>query len=438
MVDSGLIQLTGLQSLLAGRTDPGWILAVAGPVADGFAPLWRADVIVGPQSDYLREKVWVYESCTFVSAGLTSGLLAERLAGGSIQEMTLGEVVLQFELQTNCNFQRKSSLAQNEEFKLTWPTNVYLASLVEPPQQFQPPAGFIIGPGAPSFVTFGVAFNAFFQNNYALTGTSNPLLGQLTLRVCDVRGRITSVAIQSTQLEVAVEGAALDHASVELMGVSDRDVVPVSGNRETAIPLPNGLPDDAWIWLRSNEDWFDYRSLGGWAAYRSPDVRDERITEPEADLAAMIAQGENVHVEFKRHLPANTSNTRRTALKTVVAFANGDGGTVLYGIEDDGGVFGLPEADGATEDSYVNVLRASTSPMPPCHCSVQDLAGKRVLVVDVEANAGTIFALTVEPDKHEFFVRRGATTFPARAEELQSILHRGQSAVLPGLGYSYP
>jgi len=164
---------------------------------------------VGPQSDYLREKVWVYESCTFVSAGLTSGLLAERLAGGSIQEMTLGEVVLQFELQTNCNFQRKSSLAQNEEFK-TYLANqrVILHRSLSRHNSFSHRLASSSVPVQPSFVTFGVAFNAFFQNNYALTGTSNPLLGQLTLRVCDVRGRITSVAIQSTQLEVAVEGAA--------------------------------------------------------------------------------------------------------------------------------------------------------------------------------------------------------------------------------------
>lgn len=83
------------------------------------------------------------------------------------------------------------------------------------------------------------------------------------------------------------------------------------------------------------------------------------------------------------------------------------------------------------------MLRASSSPMPLCQCSIADVDGKWVLVVEVEPNAGIIYALTVEGEKPEFYVRRGATTFPARAEELQMIFvndpNRTQSNSMLGL-----
>jgi hypothetical protein len=220
----------------------------------------------------------------------------------------------------------------------------------------------LIGPGAPSFATFGVAFNAFFYENYVLTGSNNPMLGAMNVRVLDRRGRISSIAIQPTHLEVDVDGSGLIGSCVELMATSDRAVIPVTGPGRVDVPLPNGLPSDAWVWLRSNQDWLDFRSLGGWAAYRSPDVRDERPTEPSADLEAMIAQGENQHVEFKQQLPDNSAGSRRTVFKTVTAFANGGGGSILFGVSDNGEVVGVAEGRSDPTDRFFNMLRTSTSP----------------------------------------------------------------------------
>jgi hypothetical protein len=358
-------------------------------------------------------------------------MISNALMSEAENQLLVRNNTFQFELQPQCSFQRKPSFAEHDPYPLPWPSLVTTASIVQPMQQFQPPSGFLIGPGAPSFVTFGVAFNAFFTDNYTLTGTNNPLLAQLALRLSDLRGRITSVAIQATQLKVMVEGEEVDQAELELMAASDRSTAAVPEEGQVAVPLPHGLPDDAWIWLRSNNDWFDYRSLGGWSAYRGPDVRDERPGELVPDLAAIVAQGESLHVEFKSQLPAKSATSRRSALKTIVAFANGDGGTLLYGIADDGTIPGLDGADPRTVDGYFNVLRASSSPMPPCHCSLSEIEGVQVLVVDVEANAGIIYALTVESDKPEFYVRRGATSFPARAEELQAVIDRNPSTAQP-------
>ena len=62
--------------------------------------------------------------------------------------------------------------------------------------------------------------------------------------------------------------------------------------------------------------------------------------------------------------------------------------------------------------------------MPQCVCSIEEVDGKGVLVIEVTGDTGKIYSLVVEANRPEYFVRRGATTFPARAEELQSSVKR--------------
>jgi predicted HTH transcriptional regulator len=67
--------------------------------------------------------------------------------------------------------------------------------------------------------------------------------------------------------------------------------------------------------------------------------------EPAVALQLLINAGEGPQVEFKAQLPDGNDNAaRRTMLKTVAAFASGDGGTILFGVNDDGTVTGLDPA----------------------------------------------------------------------------------------------
>lgn len=420
-MDSGQVQLSFLSTLFAESDQPAWIRAVGGvPTSDGATPLWRADIIVGPREPE-PDRAWRYEACTFASATIASADLAVGMSADSPQNLEVGGVTFFYELQAHLSYHRKPCFAQHDEPPLSWPSVVYTGHLPNQQGQFQPPNGFLVGAGAPAFASFGVAFQAFFTGNYAFSGSSNPLLGQLIVRYCDLRGRITGLSIQPTGLEVRTDGASLNGARIELMATRDRGHVPVVLGGTTAIPLPHGLPEDAFVWLRTDDDWLDYRSLGISFGTRDDDIVDERPVDTAVDLAAQIAQGEGQHLEFKSQLPESTPTARRTALKSIVAFANGEGGTMLYGVDDAGTVVGLDGADARTPDRFSDILRSWTSPMPRCHARVEVLEERQILVVDVEPGGGTIHALTVEPDKPEYYVRRGATSFHARPEELQVI-----------------
>lgn len=80
----------------------------------------------------------------------------------------------------------------------------------------------------------------------------------------------------------------------------------------------------------------------------------------------------------------------------VVCLANGDGGVVLVGVDDDGTVKGAPHRhDDRTDPARTEALIANrTAPPLPVAVSVFDLDGKDVIVVEVDAPSGGLVATT--------------------------------------------
>jgi hypothetical protein len=88
------------------------------------------------------------------------------------------------------------------------------------------------------------------------------------------------------------------------------------------------------------------------ALVRSAAVRQERLSE-------IIAGGESSELEFKStfrwDLKAGKTNpaVERTSLKTITAFLNSAGGTLLIGIRDDGSVEGIESDKFPNEDKFL-------------------------------------------------------------------------------------
>jgi len=74
------------------------------------------------------------------------------------------------------------------------------------------------------------------------------------------------------------------------------------------------------------------------------------------ELKAIVHKGENKTLEFKERF-------KDEILKTISAFANSSGGTLLVGVKDNGEVFGIPLKDKAYQDIINKVLnRTGISP----------------------------------------------------------------------------
>ena len=136
--------------------------------------------------------------------------------------------------------------------------------------------------------------------------------------------------------------------------------------------------------------------------------------------ADLISGGETDAVEFKSTLRTNLHTGQSdekihlSALKTVAAFLNAKGGTLLIGVADDGEVLGL-EADGfPNEDKMalhlVNLVKDRIGDvfMPYVHPHFEEQAGQRVLMVRCEK--GPKAAFVKDGNVQRFFVRGGNAT----------------------------
>ena len=100
------------------------------------------------------------------------------------------------------------------------------------------------------------------------------------------------------------------------------------------------------------------------------------------NLKDEIVAGESYSLEFKR-VP---NEEREKYLKTVVAFANGKGGRILFGVANDRTVVGIPnERIFAEMDGIVNSISDACAPKIPVDVCVERVDGKSLIALDVFA-----------------------------------------------------
>ncbi|MDR1487815.1 MAG: putative DNA binding domain-containing protein [Deltaproteobacteria bacterium] len=101
--------------------------------------------------------------------------------------------------------------------------------------------------------------------------------------------------------------------------------------------------------------------------------------------------------------------------KSVVAFANTNGGTLYLGIADDGGVVGVQNADSAliaVSDSIRDAIKPDVTPLTDCR--TEEMAGKTVIKIVVQKGAASPYYLASEGIRPEgVYVRQGAFSVPA-------------------------
>jgi hypothetical protein len=247
---------------------------------------------------------------------------------------------------------------------------------------------------------------------------------------------------QSAEDLSAPDGCNVEEADLELYGVSERCVRRLSA--AGPVTFSQGLPAHAWLWLKRGASWIDYRSIDARSVWTGDlnraGVEIEPPIEPQAHIEALIPSGEGPQTEFKEMLP--TTKERRT-LKSVAAFATGDGGTIIFGVNrDEVTVTGIAEGNTTKQrDELANLIRATVVPMPQVQAQDYRIDGQVVLVLEVEPGQSPPYGLVTPNtrDKPEFFVRRGASTYPAQPGELrEATLSRSgptDSAIQPGPFY---
>ena len=133
---------------------------------------------------------------------------------------------------------------------------------------------------------------------------------------------------------------------------------------------------------------------------------------------------ESEHLEFKREYSETIRNT-------VVAFANGTGGTILVGVDDDGTTVGLKDVDG-TGLRITNMMRHSIRPDVTLftRCESIERDGKTILRVRVERGSGRPYYIAKKGLRPSgVYVRQGASSVPASDARIRELIRENYGDV---------
>lgn len=270
-------------------------------------------------------RAWRYPNAVFLERRVPGAFVAG-LVHTEPQDLD-GLKVISPPTQTSSLFHRLPSYADWRATSLPWPRTHWEINAAETAYSWQ--GGLLVGDG-PAFITYEAAFSAFFlaaepSNN----ANQQPLwrVNRLDRRAC-----LHRVTIAADSLTAVVKGTAAEGVALELSTPAGCVVRRVGRTGRVRLRLPRGLADNSLLVLRQGAEWLDYRYFAAPVPGR-PNDASIVWDQPEADLGILIAAGEGPYVEFKQEIPS-TGDSRRKVLKTIAAFASGEGGTLLFGIDD--------------------------------------------------------------------------------------------------------
>ena len=112
-------------------------------------------------------------------------------------------------------------------------------------------------------------------------------------------------------------------------------------------------------------------------------------------------------------------------MKTVAAFANGQGGTILFGISDEQEIIGLGAAlTREAVDHLTRLISARVRPPPPFEVEIIVIGDAEILVVYVGLGPDTPYGVGTSDLKLIYYVRRGANSSPAPEDIRNSVRSR--------------
>jgi hypothetical protein len=161
-----------------------------------------------------------------------------------------------------------------------------------------------------------------------------------------------------------------------------------------------------------------------------PDVSIDSGTENAElmDVEQLILAGESDLLEFKSTLRLNLYTNRndreieQAVLKTLVAFLNSEGGTLLVGVEDDGNVLGINADKFQNEDKFLlhftNLVNDRIGKQYADHIrgNLREVGDKKILRVDCLPNPTPVFLNVAGED--ELYIRTGPSTVQLSAKEV--------------------
>lgn len=289
--------------------------------------------------------------------------------------------------------------------------------------------------------TTGVALRQAMGEKYALENDHIFAYSRLKAAGYDKENRLKYSLAQEltnrailTQVANGTKSAA--EAAVYLADVKER--------HPTSLAL-QCVPEDPNLWhIENYEAFLDARRQMLAEHFNSflESITDTKPPEAPITLEEMIAEGEDDELEFKSSLRWDTDlqtvnkKLEEIVLKTVAAFGNAQGGTLLIGVKDDGEILGL-EGDyhalgGANRDKFElhlrNVLNGcfgTTFVTTKLKVSFPSVGETEICQIDIQPS-GKPLVISVKDkngqSQEKFYVRSGNSSQELSLNEMQAYL----------------
>ncbi|MDE7465371.1 MAG: putative DNA binding domain-containing protein [Muribaculaceae bacterium] len=148
------------------------------------------------------------------------------------------------------------------------------------------------------------------------------------------------------------------------------------------------------------------------------------------DIAKLI--GETTDYDKKRELEIRRP---KSWCKSVCAFANGSGGSLIFGIADDDTIVGVEDAH-TTGEKFSEIVKQKIDPIPPFYFNYEVIDGKTIMIVTVEPGDQTPYYYIGDGQQIAYY-RMGNESIPATAIKIRELVLRGTNRSFDSLSTDY-
>jgi hypothetical protein len=305
-----------------------------------------------------------------------------------------------------------------------WPAEVFIFEPVNG-QNF-PGDTPLLAVNAPYFPSLDHVLSEFF--GFRSQNWSNYFRGQVAIVVPDFRARISKLTVGLAYLRAELESRFLRPTEL---------VAKVYAENSTGRLVQDTVHPDDWsvqveladtasfasvaLMYGETGEVLDQRAFRANATWPEPGVV---VETPEQEIEQMILTGESQTLEFKEKL--DKGRPERIA-KTVVAFANTKGGTIVFGVDDDHHIVGclIP----GLADTVTNLIRSYCEPVPDFSTRVVRHEDKDLLLVGIMESPAMVHTVR---DRGPFIRANGTNRAPT-SQELEALF--GRRSIASGLGH---
>lgn len=277
-------------------------------------------------------------------------------------------------------------------------------------------------------------------------GQSDSRKGEVVLLLPETRAYFEDAVPQADSIDLRIAGAEAKNLKLEVKGawwdeVGIHHFTEVVSDGEVKLNIPDAAKRLDYILVDTTGNVYDYQRED---VHRHTGLGRKRKTEGENTVAHTVydacQNGEGPKIEFKPFIKPD-DNKLSEVIRTVVAFANAQGGKIFIGINDgcepDGineelKKWGKAEADEATCKRYLGEIRAKIRDQVQSDVQMkflQTIVDKRMVAV-IEVSESKEKPVTIRQDK-SLYIRRGASNTKASPEDWAGIINSVRNDFLP-------